>query len=139
MRGVGDDRLVDPQVLPAQRHAPGERAAPVMADNAETADPQRIGQQEDIADQLVRRVGLHRLRLRRAAIAALVGRDAAKAVGEMRDLVAPGAVAFGKSVEENQHRRIDRAFVHHVEVNAIVQRHPLEIELAHSAASSFSI
>jgi hypothetical protein len=32
--------------------------------------------------------------------------------------VPPGAVAFGKAVEEDQHRRIARAKVEHVESNA---------------------
>ena len=43
----------------------------------------------------------------------------------MRDLVPPGAVAFGKAVEEDQHRRIGGAFIDDVEVDAIGKLHAL--------------
>ena len=127
------------EAMTGQRHAPGNRAAPVMPDNREVWDGERIGQQEHIANQLVGRVGLDRLRFRRATIAALIGRDAAVAIPEMRDLVAPGAVAFGKAVEENQRRRISGTFVDHIQMNPIGQRHALLFKPAHSAASSFSM
>ena len=54
---------------------PCDRAAPVVADNRERIDAERIGQQED-ADDLVRAVILDLRRLRGLAIAALIGRDA---------------------------------------------------------------
>ncbi len=59
------------------------------------------------------------MRLGRAAITALVWRDAAIAILEMRDLMPPGPVALGKAVKKDQHRRIDRPFVHHIQMHAI--------------------
>jgi len=63
VRGVGDHRLVHPCVLSAQCHAPRNRAAPIVPDDGKAANPQRVRQQEHIADQLVRRIGGHILRL----------------------------------------------------------------------------
>ncbi len=137
MRRIGNDRARDAAVRHAAiGHAPGDRAAPVVTDDGESLDPQRIGEQEHIAHQLVGRIGFHLLRLGRPAIAALVGRDAAKPVGEMRDLVAPGAVAFGKAVQEDQHGRIARAFVHHIEFDAVRQHHALLLQ-RHAQLSAF--
>ncbi len=44
MRRVGDYRAFDPHMLAAQRHAPRNRAAPIMADNSELRDIQRVRQ-----------------------------------------------------------------------------------------------
>jgi len=101
-------------------------------------DAQRIGQLENIADQLVRAVGIHILRLGRPAIAALVGRDAAVPVRKVRDLVPPGTVAFGKAVEEHQRWSVLRTFVDHVQFDAVGKFHAL---LFHSqpSASIFSM
>ncbi len=63
MRRIGDDRALDPRMLAAQGHTPGDRAAPVMANDGELRDAQCIGEQEDIADQLIRRISLDLLRL----------------------------------------------------------------------------
>ena len=126
MRRIGDDAAGHAAIrLSAQGNAPGDGTAPVVTDNRETPHAQRVGEQEDIADQLVGRIGLNLLRLGRIAIAALVRRDAAKTVGEMCDLVSPGAVAFGKAVQEHQRRRIARADVHHVELDVVCQFYTL--------------
>ena len=93
-----------------------------MADDGEFVDAQRVRQQEDVAHDLVGRVAVHAFGLGRAAIAALVGGDAAVAVLEMGDLVAPGPVAFGKAVKEDEHRRIARAGVDGVELDAVGER-----------------
>ncbi len=109
-----------------------------MADHGESLYPQRIGEQKHVADQLVGRIGLDLLRPGRSAIATLVGGDAAVAVGEMRDLVPPGAVAFGKAVEEHERRRIARPGVDHVELDAIGERYALLFH-PYPSASIFSI
>src|SRR3546814_4566727 len=98
MRRIGDHRArhaarplgVQSARLAAERNPPGDRPAPVVADDGELADPQRIGERENVGDQLVRGIVGGVPRLRRAAIAALVGRDAAEAVRKMRQLVPPG-------------------------------------------------
>ena len=138
MRRIGDHRAGDARVLAAQCHTPGNRAAPVVPDDGEMRDAQRIGQQEHIADQLVGGVGGDFLRLGRGAIAALVWRDAAEPVLEMRDLVPPRAVALGKAVQEDQHRRIHRPFIDDVEVDAVGQGHALQFE-SHQPCSSLSM
>ncbi|QYU71245.1 hypothetical protein J4558_01320 [Leptolyngbya sp. 15MV] len=120
MRRVGDHRAHHAPVhLPGQGRAPGDRAAPVVADDREPVDAQRIGEQEHIADQLVGGIGVDLLRFRRPAITALVGRHAAVAAREVRDLVAPGAVALGKAVEEDEDRCIARTDVHDIECDPV--------------------
>src|SRR3546814_2349173 len=80
MRRIGDHRArhaarplgVQSARLAAERNPPGDRPAPVVADDGELADPQRIGERENVGDQLVRGIVGGVPRLRRAAIAALV-------------------------------------------------------------------
>src|SRR3546814_2891509 len=96
-----------PARLAAERDAPRDRPAPVVPDDREFTDAQRVGERENIGDQLVGGIGLGLLRLGRSAIAALIGRDTAEAGGKVGKLVAPGAVRFGKAVQEDQ-RRGDR-------------------------------
>ena len=141
MRCIGDYRAGHAaRILAGQRYAPCNRAAPVMPDDGEVPHVERSGQQENIAHQLVGRVVGHRLRLGRSAIAALIGRDAAEAVGEMRDLMAPGAVALGKAVQEDQDRRVARPFIDHIEFDSIAQRNPLLFQHhGHSSAFIFSM
>ena len=137
MRRVGDDgTLYAAHLLARHGHAPCNRAAPVMADNRELFHPQRIGQQEDIADKFVGRVIVHALGLGRAAIAALVGCNAAIPIGEMRNLVAPSPVALGKAVEENENRSFARARVDRVEFDAVGEA---DACLLHHSACIFSI
>ena len=120
MRGIRHDRAGHAAIhLSHQCHPPGDRAAPVVSDHGKALDPQRIGEQENVAHQLIGGVILHRGRFGRAAIAALVGRDAAEVLGEMCDLMPPCAVALGKAVEEDQHRCIARPFVHHIEFDPV--------------------
>ena len=140
MRRIGDHRAGHPPAhLPHNRHPPGQRAAPIVADDRELFDPQRIGQQEHVADQFVGGIILDPERLGRAAIAALVGGDAAEPARQVRDLVAPGAVAIGEAVQEDQRGGIAQIYrlwpgVHHIEFDPVRQRDPL---LLHHSAPSF--
>jgi hypothetical protein len=111
MRCIGNHRAGDPRALPQYGDNPRNRPAPIVADNGERPDPQRICQLKHIACQLVWPVGAHLLRFRRATIAALVRRDAAEMAREMRDLVPPATVAFGKAVQENQRGGVARTFI----------------------------
>ena len=115
--------------LTAERDAPRDRPAPIMTDDREFTDAERVGEREDVGDQLVGRVGFGIPRLRRAAIAALVGRDAAKVAREVRQLIAPGAVRFGKAVEEDEDRRVARSHVDDVELDSGRKLHPLLFEI----------
>ena len=125
VRRIGDHCRGDPPgPLATQRHAPSNRAAPVVADDGEAIHAERIGELEHVADQLVGRVSLDLLRLGRSAIAALVRRDTPIAVGQMRDLVAPGPVAFGKAMQEDQRGCIARSCIHHVQFDAARQLYP---------------
>src|SRR3546814_10695180 len=84
----------------------------------------------DVGDQLVGRIGFGILRLRRAPIAALVGRDAAKAVRKMRKLVPPGAARFGKAVKEDQRGSVLRPHVDDIEFDPCRKSHPPLLEIA---------
>ncbi len=137
MRRIGDHGAGDAACLRTQHgDAPGNRAAPIVADDGEPVHAQRIGQQEDVADQLVGRVGIHFLGTGRSAIAALVGCDAAEAVAELRDLVTPAAVVFGKAVQEDQHRRIARADIDCVQFDPVCEH---DVGLLHHSACIFSM
>ena len=139
---IGDHRASDAAsagpFLPHQGDTPRNCATPVVADDGELVDAQLSRQQEDVADQLVRPVSFHFLRLGRPAVTALVGRDAAVPVRKVRDLVPPGTVAFGKAVEEHQRWSVLRTFVDHVQFDAVGKFHAL---LFHSqpSASIFSM
>ena len=52
MRRIDDGEARQPRIA-AQRGAPGDRAAPVVADQRELLDPERIGERENVVDQLV--------------------------------------------------------------------------------------
>ena len=137
---IGDDRAGDTaRHLAADGGAPGNRAAPVVADHGELLHPQRIGELEDVADQLVGRVGGDLRRLRAAPIAALVGRNAAIPVGKMRDLVPPGAMAFGEAVQEDQHLAVPGAGIDHIQFNTVGERNAGLLHRAQSSASIFSM
>src|SRR3546814_20290824 len=75
-------------------------------------------------------IGLAILRVRRAPIAALVGRDASKAVRKMRKLVPPGAVRFGKAVKEDQRGSVLRPHVDDIEFDPCRKSHPPLPEIA---------
>src|SRR3546814_7850932 len=66
---------MQPARLAAERDAPRDRPAPVVPDDREFTDAQRVGERENIGDQLVGGIGLGLLRLGRSAIAALIGRS----------------------------------------------------------------
>ena len=91
--------------IAAQRRRPGDRAAPVVADQREALDAQRVGQREDVVDQRVGRDRPRRPAAGRPGKAALVGHDEAEAVLEQRRDLAPGPVRFGKAVEQDDRRR----------------------------------
>ena len=92
------------------RSAAGQATAPPQSwpTSANRLEAERIGEREDVVDQLVGLVILDLLRPVRAGEAALVGHDQTEIVLEQRRELAPGAVRFGKAVEEDD-RRLRRA------------------------------
>src|SRR5690606_8856383 len=120
--------------LAAERHAPPIRLAPIVTADREHFDAHRVSQRNNIRDQLVVLICFGLLRLRRAAIAALVGRYAAEPRGEMRKLVPPCAVRFGKAVKEDQRWRAPWPHVDHVEFNAGRKRQSQLFEIAAHAS-----
>ena len=50
MRRIDDRQPRQPRIA-AKRRTPGDRSAPVVADQRETFDPQRVGEREDVVDQ----------------------------------------------------------------------------------------
>src|SRR3546814_7105352 len=64
-----------------------------------------VGEREHVGDDLVSGVILDALGLGRARIAALIGRDDEMVGGERGDLVPPGAMRFGETVEQDDRRR----------------------------------
>src|SRR3546814_14679765 len=77
-RDAAGPRRMQPPGLAAERDAPCDRPAPVVPDDGELTDAQRIGEREDVGDQLVGGIGFGVLRLRRSAIAAPGGGAAAE-------------------------------------------------------------
>jgi hypothetical protein len=49
VRRVDDCQLLEPLVAALGRQ-PGDRTAPIMADQRETVQPERIGKREDVVD-----------------------------------------------------------------------------------------
>ena len=94
----------------AQRKAPADDAAPIVADNDRLVDLEMVEQMRDVAGQVFEVVGLNLGRARRRAIAALVGRDDAPArLGESLDLMAPGEGEFRPAVQQDDGRRVGLA------------------------------
>ena len=106
MRRV-DDRQPRQARIAAQRRAPGDRAAPVVADQRERSSPSASAsaKMSSISRSVLYRFDV--LRQVRSGKAALVGHDQEKVVLEPRRDLAPGAVRFGKAVEQD-HGRIRR-------------------------------
>ena len=102
----------------AQRRQPGDRAAPVVADQREALEPERLGEREHVLDQPVGPVILDVLRPVRAGEAALVGHDQPELVLQPRRDPAPGAVRFRKAVEQDDRRRVLRPAERDVEGDA---------------------
>ena len=61
MRRIDDAEPLDPGIA-AQRRGPGDRAAPIMPDQREPVDPERIGQREQVGDQRIGGIGGNVLR-----------------------------------------------------------------------------
>ena len=74
VRRVDDDQALDP-VRMAERGQPGDRAAPIVADQSEALQFQRIGQRDQVLEDPVGLVLLDALGLVGGAEAALIGRD----------------------------------------------------------------
>ena len=99
-----DDRQPRQARIAAQRRAPGYRAAPVVTDERKALDRERIGERENVVDQQLGLVRLDVLRPVGSGEAALVGHDQIKAVLKPRRDLAPGAVRFGKAMEQDDRR-----------------------------------
>ena len=111
VRRVDDHQPRDPLRVLQCRH-PRDRAAPVMADQRKAIDPEMIGEREHIRHEDGRSIIFHPVRLGGSGIAALIRGQHKMVLRQERDLVPPGAVRFGKSVEQND-RRIGRVARHH--------------------------
>ena len=70
-----DDREPLDARIAAERRRPGDRAAPIVADQREAIDAQRVGERENVGDQRVGGIGRDLLRPVGAAEAAQVGHD----------------------------------------------------------------
>ena len=115
--------------IAAQRGAPGDRAAPVVADEREPLEAQRRGEREDVVDQSYRSIDHWSCGRSEPGEPALVGHDEEKAVSEPRRDLAPGAVQFREAVEQD-HRRVgaDRR-QGDVQRHSGAQRNPPELGL----------
>ena len=80
-----------------------------MADDHALFDLQRVEHPDDVLHQFAHLVSLYRLRTIGLAVAALVGRDRAKAgVGERAELMAPRVPELRKAVAENHRKALAR-------------------------------
>jgi hypothetical protein len=105
---VGDER----------GEGPRDRRAPVVPDQREPLEPQRVGDALQIGEQVGDRVVLDRGRLVGIAEPAQVGRDhAAPGCDQRGHLLAPHEVGIGPAVE--QHDRFAFAFDEHVQSHAV--------------------
>ena len=97
--------------------APGDGAAPVVADDHRLALAERLDQPAHVGDQLGERVRRHAGRLVAQVVAAEIGRDGAETGCEGRDLVPPRVPALRKAVQQDDERpvAVDRA----VELDAV--------------------
>ena len=78
-----------------------------MPDQGEAIDAERIGKREQVGDQRVGGVGGDVLRAVAVPEPAQVGHDQAEAVAEQAARrLRPGAVRFGKAVEQDDGRRV---------------------------------
>jgi len=100
MRRVDDCEASQPRI-PAKGRAPGDRSAPVVSDERERFDRQRIGERENVVDQRVGIIVGYVLRQVRPGKAPLVGHDEEELVLETRRDFAPGAVRFGEAVKQD--------------------------------------
>ncbi len=106
-----------------QRRRPGHHAAEVVTDDHRAFGADVIEQADDVGGQLDDVVGVDGDRLRRPAVAALIGRQHAVAgLGQRRNLVTPGVRQFGEAVGQHHHRRtpvtrIDDPELHPVRLN----------------------
>ena len=104
------DRRKD--VRPHQRRMPGDRRAPVMADDHGALLAERLDQRDHVADSVQDGVGGDVVRRAAAAEAAHVGRDRAEAgLGERDQLVAPRVPQLRPAMA-HQHQRARAAFRH---------------------------
>ena len=106
-----------------------------MPDQREAVDAEMVGQRDQVGDRLVGRVILDAFGLGRFGEAALVGREDEMVLGEVGDLVAPGAVQFGKAVEQDDRGVRGIAGDRDIELDAGGQGHTLQLEIGHSAPS----
>ena len=96
-------RIVRERTVAAAAGQPGERPAPVVADDVGALVPERADEAGDVAHQRARRVGFDRRRPVGAAVAAQVGGDRVEAgLGEGGELVAPGVRQLREAVEDHR-------------------------------------
>ena len=103
-----------------QRGAPGHHAAEVVADDDRAFCSDVIEQADDVGGQLDDVVGVDGARLRRTAVAALIGRQHAVAgLGQRRNLVTPGVRQFGEAVGQHHHRRVSIAGIDYPQLHPV--------------------
>src|SRR3984893_3325577 len=107
-RRIEVDYACDPRRR-THRALPADKTAPVMADDRAPVDFERVEHSNDVVDQFAHPVSLDRLRTIGFTVAALVGRDSAKAGGgECGNLMAPGVPELGEAVAENHREALAR-------------------------------
>jgi len=107
MRRVDDREPFNPGIT-ADRGGPRNGPAPVVPDQSEPLDVHRVGQCEHIGDQCFGDIIADILRLVARPEAAQIGHDQAKIAFQGRHQCPPGAVRFGKTVNQDHRRRIGR-------------------------------
>ena len=109
-RGTGGTLKPDHSGEPVrmqQRRRPGHHGAEVVPDDHRPFGADVIEQADDVGGQLDDVVRVDGRRLRRPAVAALIGRQHAVArLGQRRNLVTPGVRQLGEAVGQHHHRRI---------------------------------
>jgi hypothetical protein len=98
MRRVDPDDSDDPLRM-AHRHLPDDEAAPIVADENRSLDPQMVEQRNEIAGEMIEVVIVDRRWPRGVAIAALIRCDHADAgLAQCPDLMSPRERQLGPAV-----------------------------------------
>ena len=125
MRRVEDRHALD-RSGPARRHPPGDRRAPVVADQREALATDSLGQGEDVVGQRVETIGRRAPGLGAEVVAALVGRDHPEARrGQWLDQLTPAEPEFRKPMQQYHQRPVRGASLSHVQGHPIGQDYPV--------------
>jgi len=105
VRAVQDHEAIDDLRVQCGE-SPGHAAAPVVADDVGPLRAERRYERRDVVGEDRCAIRGDALRLLALAVAPEVGRDNLETLGELGDLLAPGARGFGKAVEQDDERAL---------------------------------